>query len=114
MSAAAEKPSVADRVQTEVERMLLRSIKGLEQFVAPAPQVGLTPKEVIASRGTMQLYHYMPQADEIYRVPILFVMATTNRGYIFDMVPGQSLVEFLLKHGYDVYVLDWAPPRGPK
>jgi polyhydroxyalkanoate synthase subunit PhaC len=39
------------------------------------------------------------------------VMATTNRGYIFDMVPGQSLVEFLLKRGYDVFMLDWSPPR---
>jgi polyhydroxyalkanoate synthase subunit PhaC len=50
-------------------------------------------------------------SDEVYRVPILLVMATTNRGYIFDMVPGQSLVEFLLKRGYDIFMLDWSPPR---
>ena len=59
----------------------------------------------------MNLYHYRPLADEVYRVPLLLVMATTNRGYIFDMVPGQSLVEFLLKRGYDVFMLDWSPPR---
>ena len=63
------------------------------------------------SRGTMNLYHYRPIADEIYRVPILIVMATTNRGYILDMVPGQSFIEFLLKRGYDVYMLDWTAPR---
>ena len=45
----------------------------------------------------MNLYHYRPIADEIYRVPILIVMATTNRGYILDMVPGQSFIEFLLQ-----------------
>ena len=45
----------------------------------------------------MQLYHYRPLSDEIYRVPILIVMATTNRGYILDMVPGQSFIEFLLE-----------------
>jgi pimeloyl-ACP methyl ester carboxylesterase len=39
-------------------------------------------------------------------------MATTNRGYILDMVPGQSFVEFLLNRGYDVYMLDWTAP-GP-
>ena len=59
----------------------------------------------------MNLYHYRPIADEIYRVPILIVMATTNRGYILDMVPGQSFIEFLLKRGYDVYMLDWTPPK---
>jgi len=59
----------------------------------------------------MNLYHYRPVADEIYRVPILIVMATTNRGYILDMVPGQSFIEFLLKRGYDVYMLDWTAPR---
>ena len=59
----------------------------------------------------MNLYHYRPIADEIYRVPILIVMATTNRGYILDMVPGQSFIEFLLKRGYDVYMLDWTAPK---
>jgi len=58
----------------------------------------------------MNLYHYRPVADEIYRVPILVVMATTNRGYLLDMVPGESLIEFLLKPGYDVYMLDWCAP----
>ena len=59
----------------------------------------------------MSLYHYRPLADEIYRIPILIVMATTNRGYILDMVPGQSFIEFLLKRGYDVYMLDWTAPK---
>jgi polyhydroxyalkanoate synthase subunit PhaC len=44
-------------------------------------------------------------------VPILIVMATTNRGYVLDMVPGQSFIEFLLKRGYDVYMLDWTAPK---
>lgn len=103
--------SISDRVQTEVQRAIQRSIKGVEYFSTSGPALGSTPKDVLASRGTMQLYHYRPLADEIYRVPILIVMATTNRGYILDMVPGQSFIEFLLKHGYDVYMLDWTAPK---
>jgi len=103
--------SISDRVQTEVQRAIQRSIKGVEYFSTSGPTLGLTPKDVLISRGTMNLYHYRPLADEIYRVPILIVMATTNRGYILDMVPGQSFIEFLLKRGYDVYMLDWSAPK---
>jgi polyhydroxyalkanoate synthase subunit PhaC len=99
--------SIPARIQTEVERAIQRSIKGVEYISTSGPAVGSTPKDVISARGTMNLYHYRPVADEIYRVPILIVMATTNRGYILDMVPGQSFIEFLLKRGYDVYMLDW-------
>ncbi|HEY0850617.1 MAG TPA: alpha/beta fold hydrolase [Bradyrhizobium sp.] len=103
--------SISDRVQTEVQRAIQRSIKGVEYFSTSGPALGSTPKDVLISRGTMNLYHYRPLADEIYRVPILIVMATTNRGYILDMVPGQSFIEFLLKRGYDVYMLDWSAPK---
>lgn len=103
--------SIPDRIQVEVQRAIQRSIKGVEYIASSGPPLGETPKDVLHSRGTMNLYHYRPLADEIYRVPILIVMATTNRGYILDLVPGQSFIEFLLKSGYDVYMLDWAPPR---
>ena len=103
--------SISERIQTEVQRAIQRSIKGAEYFSTSGPTLGSTPKDVLHSRGTMNLYHYRPLSGEIYRVPILIVMATTNRGYILDMVPGQSFIEFLLKRGYDVYMLDWTAPR---
>jgi polyhydroxyalkanoate synthase len=103
--------SIPDRIQVEVQRAIQRSIKGVEYIASSGPALGATPKDVLHSRGTMNLYHYRPLSDEIYRVPILIVMATTNRGYILDLVPGQSFIEFLLKAGYDVYMLDWSPPR---
>ena len=83
------------RIQALVERTIQRNIKGLEYFATPAPVMGTTPKDLIYSRGTLNLYHYRPLADEIYRVPLLLVMATTNKGYIFDLAPGQSLIEYL-------------------
>ncbi len=111
MTAAAQQASISDRIQIEVQRAIQRSIKGVEYFGSTAPALGTTAKDVLHARGTMKLYHYRPLADEVYRVPVLFVMATTNRGYILDMVPGQSLVEFLLRRGFDVYMLDWTAPR---
>ena len=97
--------------RSEIERAIQRNIKGLEFLTAGPATVGTTPKDEILRRGTLSLYHYHPLSDEVYRVPLLMVMATTNRAYIFDLAPGQSMVEYLLKQGYDVYVMDWNPPR---
>jgi polyhydroxyalkanoate synthase subunit PhaC len=103
--------SPLDRAHVEFERTIQRGTKGFAYLTAPPPQLGISPKKTILSKGTMQLYHYIQPSDEVYRVPILLVMATTNRGYIFDMVPGQSFVQFLIERGYDVFMLDWDAPR---
>ena len=106
-----EDPTLGQRLRAEVERTIQRNLKGFEYLGSPAPAVGMTPKTLLHRRGTLSLYHYRRRrSDEVYRVPILFVMATTNKAYIFDLAPGQSLIEFLLKRGYDVYVMDWNPP----
>ena len=94
-----------------VDRTIQRNIKGVEYFASTAPPVGLTPKDTIYKRGTLNLYHYHTQSDELYRVPILIVMATTNRSYVMDIAPGNSFIEFLVQNGYDVFVIDWDPPR---
>ena len=113
MSAAAglDLMSIPERIQLEVQRAIQRSVKGAEYFSTSGPTVGATPRDLVRNRGTMSLYHYRPLADEVYRVPVLIVMATTNRGYILDLIPGQSMIEFLLERGYDVYMLEWNPPK---
>src|ERR1700730_1564156 len=85
--------SIPERIQSEVHRALQRSIKGVEYISSAGPSLGSTPKDILAVRGTMNLYHNRPMADEVYRTPVLIVMATTNRCYILDLVPGQSFIE---------------------
>lgn len=103
--------AILQQTRLEVERAIQRNLRGLEYLASPAPVLGASAKDTLVARGAMRLYHYHPLVDEVYRVPVLLVMATTNRGYIFDMIPGQSLVEFLLLRGYDVFMLDWEAPR---
>jgi polyhydroxyalkanoate synthase subunit PhaC len=104
-------PDLLEQSRVEFERAMLRNIKGLDYFASPAPVLGASAKEVLIARGPLRLYHYKPLVDDVYRVPVMLVMATTNRGYIFDMVPGQSFVEFLLQRGFDVFMVDWEAPR---
>lgn len=103
--------SISSRIRADVDRLLQRASKGIDYLATVGPTLGVTPRDLIHQRGTMALYRYRPLADEIYRVPLLLVMALTNRGYILDLAPGQSLVEFLLRQGYDVFVIDWNAPR---
>jgi polyhydroxyalkanoate synthase len=110
-SAIPAEPTIEGRVRIEIERTIQRSIKGLEYISTGDPAAGLTPKDAIHSRGTLKLYHYRPQADEVYRIPVLLVMSLVSKPYILDLTPGQSFVEFLLKRGFDVYMIDWGVPR---
>ena len=102
--------SLRERLRGEVDRTVQRAFKGIELLGTAPAAVGQTSKTLLHRRGTLSLYHYHAVASEVYRVPILLVMATTNRGYIFDLAPGQSMIGFLLGKGYDVYVMDWNPP----
>jgi polyhydroxyalkanoate synthase len=76
-----------------------------------ARQTATTPKELIYASGTMRLHHYLPQTDEVYRVPLLLIMSLVSKPYVFDLTRGQSLVEHLVQAGFDVYLADWGTPR---
>ena len=36
--------------------------------------------------------------------------ALIKRPYILDLMPGRSVVETLVKNGFEVYLIDWIPP----
>ncbi len=103
--------ALGDVVRREIERTLMRARGGLQYLTTGDPVVGATPRDVIWKRGTLQLYHYHARTDEVYRTPLLLVMSLISKPYILDLAPGQSLVEFLLDSGFDVYMIDWGVPR---
>jgi polyhydroxyalkanoate synthase len=99
-----------NRLTEEVERSFQRLVKGVDYLASSDPKVGLTPKDVLYSRGTPRLSRYRPLTKEVYRIPVLIVVAPSNRSYFIDMMPGQSMVEFMLQRGFDVFMLDWVDP----
>jgi len=78
--------------------------------VEAEPQVGLTPKETIWKKNKAKLYRYIPTQSKLHTVPILLIYALINKPYILDLTPGNSLVEYLVNRGFDVYLLDWGTP----
>jgi len=77
------------------------------QISADPPPV--TPYEVIYEGGKVSLRHYHAP-NRIHATPIVLVYALIKRPFVLDLQPGKSVVESLLKQGFDVYLTDWIPP----
>lgn len=84
---------------------------GMQMMLGEAHiQTGQTPKEVIWTKNKAQLYHYRSEHKKRYPIPLLCIYALINRSYVLDLMPGNSLVEYLVNQGFDVYLLDWGTP----
>src|SRR5579884_677945 len=95
----------------EMERTLEKLQTGMQILLDGAKaETGKTPKEVIWTKNKAKLYHYIPTIEKRFSVPILFIYALINRAYVLDLMPGNSLVEYLVNQGFDVYLLDWGTP----
>ncbi len=106
--------SLAKKYQGELDSAIKRYSKALGYMDRPPEvPVGQTPKEVIWTRNKAKLYHYLPTTPRRYREPLLIIYSLMNKAFIVDLRPGSSLVEFLVKSGYDLYLLDWGTP-GPE
>lgn len=108
---AGRESRLGDTIRGMVDRTIQRSIKGVDYFLSAAPAQGVSSSEIIYRHGPAELRHYHPTTEEIYRIPLLIVSPPSNRGYFLDMLHGMSMAEFLLERGYDLYVLEWSPPR---
>ena len=94
-----------------MQRALARLGIDTQDFAELTGEIGVTSKETIHASGTLKLHHYRPLTDDVYRVPVLVVTSLVNQPYILDLVPGQSMVEHLLRQGFDVYLIEWGRPR---
>lgn len=102
------------KYQQELELAVKRYAKTMGYIDRPPEvPVGQTPKEVIWTRNKAQLYHYLPQSPRKYREPLLMIYSLMNKAFIVDLRPGSSMIEFLVRQGYEVYLLDWGMP-GPE
>jgi polyhydroxyalkanoate synthase subunit PhaC len=70
-----------------------------------------TRSRVIYESGLVRLRHYEARGENKKRVPLLLIYSLIKRPFILDLQPGRSVVEYLVKQGFDVYLIDWIPPR---
>jgi polyhydroxyalkanoate synthase subunit PhaC len=98
------------RVERDVQRAVRRSRNGLRYAAGTKrPKVGRTPKDVVWRRHKAELWRYRSDQRR-YRPPLVIVHSLVSRSYVLDLYPGNSAVEFLLREGLDVFLLDWGVP----
>jgi polyhydroxyalkanoate synthase len=98
---------VVARVERDVRRALQRGRNGLRYAAGTSPPtVGRTPKDVVWTRHKAQLWRYRGEHVR-WRPPVVIVHSLISRSYVLDLYPGNSMVEFFLREGLDVYLLDW-------
>ncbi|MFV3404676.1 class II poly(R)-hydroxyalkanoic acid synthase [Pseudomonas sp. NY15463] len=70
-----------------------------------------TPGAVVFRNEMLELIQYKPLSEKQYARPLLVVPPQINKFYIFDLGPTNSFVQYMLKHGLQVFMISWRNPE---
>ena len=72
--------------------------------------LGTSPGAVVFHNPVLELIQYRPATEQVFGRPLIIVPPQINKFYLFDLATGRSLIEYLLKAGFQVFVVSWRNP----
>ena len=72
--------------------------------------VAITPGKVVWKNEMMELIQYTPTTEEVREIPFLNIPPQINKYYASDLDPITSIVQFLLKNGFQTFIISWRNP----
>ncbi len=102
---------ILSKLVEDADKARARAHKASDVLLGPLDsEIAATPYEVVCQEDRVKLKHYKPVTDIKLKTPLLVVYALINRETMLDLQPGRSVVETLLAHGIDLYMIDWGYP----
>lgn len=96
-------------IQDMVEKIAGLPPAGVEHFT-PGIQVAITRGKVVFSNHLIEVIQYEPQTAKVYKEPVLIIPAWIMKYYILDLLPDNSLVNWLTQQGHTVFIISWHNP----
>ncbi|KTD62690.1 PHA/PHB synthase family protein [Legionella shakespearei] len=96
-------------IQDFMEKITGSPPAGVEHFI-PGKQVAITKGKVVFSNHLIELIQYEAQTPKVYKEPILILPAWIMKYYILDLLPENSLVNWLTEQGHTVFIVSWRNP----
>lgn len=73
--------------------------------------LAITPGDVVYRNEVLELIQYKLQTNKVHRKPVLLIPPQINKYYIFDLTPKNSVLNYLVQQGLQMFVVSWRNPR---
>jgi polyhydroxyalkanoate synthase subunit PhaC len=70
-----------------------------------------TPGAVVFRNDVLELIQYAPMTPNVRRRPIIYAPPQINKFYSLDLAPDKSLVQYMLKSGFQFFAVSWRNPK---